>query len=222
MGMRFAVPSGGSHKLTIPKSIVEEKWQRVTNEMIAVCFIYMDGKVCIEDIERLLRNNEYAPSVVLEAKNSWLEYAWRLKIKKERVLEEGFINGRITEPYYRQQLRKNDELFRKISEKMRRALTLRGIHFSSLNDLDDFREVESVITEKEKDEDMLTMLDTIRGLAENKKSVTNLLEKLGESRKTKGVSKSVFKILKSKYQKELKSVDWRIEKIKDYIATQLC
>jgi hypothetical protein len=43
-GMRFVVPSGGSFKVTIPKEIVDQVWQRKYTEFFPVCFIQLNEK----------------------------------------------------------------------------------------------------------------------------------------------------------------------------------
>lgn len=213
LGMRLAIESGGSTKVTLPKQVIEEVWEKTCNKHVPVCYILVNGTVQIEEITRLLKSSEYQDQIILAAKRDWMDYALKLKAKQERGLEKRFIEGEISEIFFYQKVEEIRGPFKVINKKFRETLIIRGIKFDSKKNSTSFSEITSNIIEEEKDTNLTLVLNQIRKIKEDIQNLISITEKLNEGFESKRIPRRLFKHLKKKYRMELKSAEWRLKEV---------
>ena len=217
IGMRFAVLSGGSHKVVVPKEIVDEIWRKVTQTFIPVCFLRSNSSIVLEDIENILGNSSYKNEIISQARRDWEEYAWKLEMKKEKMLHMQYISGDIDETYYRLQLVKYREAYHKISKKIRDYLVARGLHFAGLEDSSDVHEMELLISESEKDEKCSEIIEEIKVMMSEKIQLKSLLERLETRIQEKRIDPKTAEQLKLRLERELMFSARRLELLKEIV-----
>jgi hypothetical protein len=216
-GMRFVVPSGGSFKVTIPKEIVEEVWRRRYNEFFPVCFVQMDERLIAEDIEKIVRK-DYPDEVITRAKQDLEQYGLNVKAKKDAELMRQFLEGKIPKERYLFLRARYEESFQKIIEKFREALKERGLHFLEIRDFEDMLFVLSSLEEKEKDEELLMLLDDIKRLKEDVESVEFLLKLLDKSWHEGKIDVELYDRFKTRYEEKLSLAKERVNKLRDILC----
>lgn len=220
LGMRMSIVSGGSIKITLPKTLVEKVWKRGDEKLIPVCYILIEGKVHIEDLEYLLKSSDYSDHIILAAKKDWMEYALKLKAKQERVLERRFIEGEINELFFLKRVEEIRDVFTKLNKTFRKTLTARGIRFNSKSNQMDISEIMLNISESEKDLKLSDILEDIKNFKDEVKTLESNLKKLKLGHKEKRISKSLYTNLKKNYESKLNSAKWRLLEIKNLIEIQ--
>jgi hypothetical protein len=215
-GMRFVVPSGGSFKVTIPKEIVEEVWRR-NNEFFPVCFLQIDEKLIAEDIEKMVRK-DYPNEILARAKQDLEQYGLSVKAKKDAELMRQFLEGKIPKERYLFLKARYEESFQKIIEKFRDVLKERGLHFLEIKDFEDMLVILSTIEEKEKDEELLMLLDDIKRFKEEAETLEYLLKLLEKNWRENKIDFELYDKLRTRYEEKLNSAKERVNKLRDVLC----
>jgi len=220
IGMRFAFLSGGSHKVVIPKPIVEELWHKITELLVPVCFLKSGNDVIIEDIENIMRNPAlYGDDFIDTVRNDWNEYAFRKVTSKEKALLGRFLSGEINELFYNQQLNRYRQPYHNISKQFRAILVSRGLHFGDLKDDRDISEMESLLVEREKDEECSELVERIEAIINERRDLQETRVRLEEQIKARAISKKLGESLRLKLERELSFNEGRLERLKKAIAS---
>jgi len=214
--MRFVVPSGGSFKVTIPKEIVDQVWQRKYTEFFPVCFLQMDERLIAEDIEKIIRK-DYPDEVIAKAKQDLEQYGLKVKAKKDTELMTQFLQGKIPKERYLFLRARYEESFQKIIEKFRDALKERGLHFLEIKDFEDMFDVLSTMEEKDKDEELLMLMDDIKRFKEDVESLEFLVKMMEKSHDEERIPDSIYERLRQRYEEKLNLAKERLNKLKSLL-----
>lgn len=212
-GMRFVIPSGGSFKVTIPKEIVDEVWRRTKRELFPVCFFQLNEKLIAEDLEKVARK-DYPTEILKKAEEDLKNYGLKVKAKKIMELETQLMEGKISKEMFLMLKGRYEESFQKILLRFRDALKERGLHFLEIKDFEDMLSVLSTMEEKEKDQEVMMILDDIKRFKEDEESLAFLMKQLDKRYNEGRIPESIYERLRLRYEEKLNSARERLRKLR--------
>jgi hypothetical protein len=216
-GTRFAVVSGGSHKVVIPKEIVEKVWNKNAGEesLIGVCFIRSGTNVIIDYFENVINNPAYAPDTKSKATKDGSEIGARIIYKRERAIQEKFVSGLMDENDYRRELGKiHDSLYKMLKGIAKSARKNRGLYFGNLTDDSEIEEIKILFSEGDRDEECTELLEKIELMKMERNKLQTILTKLEQRICSGGISSSVGEPLRLSLRSELNLMNDRLLNIK--------
>ena len=218
-GMRFAIPSGGSHKVTLPKTLVEEVWRRSSREGFPICFMLMENRVFIEDLDRMLSTDLYPPEILKEVEQDWLEYGWKVRAKKLRELDLQLMRGKINERVYDFECHRIHEAFVNYSKKFRRKLLECGIRLSSMPSIEDLMVSMEILQRKEEEESFYELEENLKKIVNEEKLLASLLDSLEKRFASKEIGEKNYRKLKQLYSNKLEILRDNIRKLRKILCS---
>jgi polyhydroxyalkanoate synthesis regulator phasin len=202
-GLRWVVKRGGSYQATIHPSVVQH-WGRKDVDSFAVCFLESDGKVLIEDFERLLTGAlDYPDDVKREALKDYpilrLKKFNEVYKKLTRQLAKGEIEGLNYEKRINELLNQFKGNSLKVGHEM-------GRRVMKLVDSGDVAGILSLIRSLERTERaqrLEALLEEVRAIKEDEKDVAELLSIIEGGRESGRISGEEYRMIREVYDEEL-------------------
>jgi hypothetical protein len=221
--MRVSLPSGGSHKLTIPVTILKEKWRKSDEEIkydrFLVCFIEKDGKILLELPEYVIESSDYPEEVKKKVSEDLSLYQKRLLAKMCDELYVRYITGNIHEAELEIQINRFKEKFTKMAKSYRTLFSQRELHFIASDEFNQLLAAIAMEEEKEKEENFLSLLDDVKKLGEELTKIRSILFELDKNFSEGKISRKMYELLREKFSGKLVFAESRMKRLKETIQT---
>jgi len=214
IGMRVAVPSGGSYKITIPLKIVEEVWRRGGNFL--VCFIQSNGRVVMEPPELVIRNPEYPENLKRKVNEDLLKNKKQLLIKELEKLYEGSVKG-MSQWEIERGINDIKMKLIEMAKDHKCLFSQRELHFVQTDRIGDLFAILSVSEEQEKEEEFLGLLDQVKKVKEEVKRLKDVLAISKEASARERLGEDLYKKLRERYIGKLTLAERRLNRLKNFI-----
>jgi hypothetical protein len=216
MGMRLAYPSGGSLKVVIPPKVVEDVWNKIvgTEQLIPICFIRSGSNIIIAHAEKVMENYKKNSDIIKKVNDDWGYYAFKQVIRKERENEIDFLEGKITEQAYLMNRQKYWDPYHHLSKRFRKISGRDTLQFGSFSDKQDFSEIISFLSENDKQERFLELLEEVKIMIKERASTQELILKVKNRMNKNGMNKALGESLALNLSQELDYLDKRLQCLK--------
>lgn len=212
--MREALRSGGSLKVTIPIDIVEEVWEKRTEEGFPLCFFLENKKIIIKLLEDVLEHKEdYPKDVIKQVEQEYLKYRKKQYGKRIKKLDEKLARGQITKEMYKVYLERIFNELVQNSSKFSELFTPEELHFIKVSDVNQY--IISLFSklEEEKEEDFRWLISEVNNLKNEVVNLKNLLTSLEEEYRKGKLKDNEYKALKDRYDMKVMLASKRVEKL---------
>jgi hypothetical protein len=214
IGMRVAIPSGGSYKVTIPLKIVDEVWKKKENFLI--CFIQSNGNVILEPPELVMRDPGYSDELKSRVNEDMLKNEKKLLIKKLEELYGDSVKG-----MSRWEIeRRINDIKVKLIEMARFhefAFSQRELHFIHTDKIGDLFATLSINEEQEKEEEFLGLMDEVKKMKEEVKRLKDVLVQSEKVLTRDKLGKDLYEKLRERYIGKLTLAEQRLNRLKSII-----
>lgn len=222
--MRVTLPSGGSHKLTIPMTVLKDVWRKTEDEIkyrrFPICFIQANHGILLEPPEDVLRSTGYSEEIKERVKSDWLEYQKKIVSAKFEELYEKLAEGKISEWEFEGFFSRLRGELRGMASSYRTAFSERELHFIAAEDLDGFLSVMSIEEEQEKEEKFYTLLEEVKEIKEEVEKIKGILKLLDHNFKEGKISKKRYEPLRERFLGKLTLAEERLSKLRAILCVE--
>jgi polyhydroxyalkanoate synthesis regulator phasin len=217
LGLRWVVKRGGSHQGTIHPLVVQH-WGRREAHSFPICFLKSEGKILIEDFERL-QTLDYPDDTKKKAAKDYPQL--RLRKFKERYnkLSGQLVKGEINSLTFENSINELLNQFKRDSVEFGRKT---GRQLMQLIDSKNLPGILSLIQSFERTESaqrLDILLKDINGMKEEEKEITELLCVLESSRKDGRIGKAEYRMIKDTHNEKLKDMRAALSRLKSCLLS---
>ena len=201
LGLRWVVKRGGSHQGTIHPLVVQH-WERRKDHSFPICFLKSNGKILIEDFDKL-QSLDYPDDVKRKAAKDYP----LLRIKK---FKEGYnkltgqlVKGEINSLNFENRLNELLSQFKSDTLKLRHEIG-RVIRLIDSKNVPGILSLVRSVERTENAQRLDILLKDINDMKEEEKKITELLDMLESGLKNGRISREERGVIKEAYDEQLK------------------
>lgn len=216
--MRVTIPSGGSHKVTIPAEVLRGKWRKEPKGAgFPVCFLQEDGKVILETPERVLGSRLYPREVLERVREDYIRYQKNAIANRYERIIRNLVVGRVSELDFKREFGFFLSFAEGLSRECVKAFNTRELHFIQASQIDQL--ITSIMLEYEKDrEEYFTgLLDEVKRIRDDAEDLRGLLSKLESGFKEGRISEVVYRRLREMLLGRLTLAESRLDRLRDVL-----
>ncbi|MGB9622293.1 MAG: AbrB/MazE/SpoVT family DNA-binding domain-containing protein [Candidatus Bathyarchaeia archaeon] len=219
IGCRRVVRSGESARVVIPSEIADELELEDGDTLV---FIFIDGLIILKNLRALLPEKLEDEAVFLTLKliNDIVEIERRI----QKLVEET-IRGKIEEIKYKEEVerlkkeaKEKYEILKKVKDEAKKILPARELTFATLDNLDKIFTAISIEREREKEENLLALLEELGKFKEDVEGIKENLKLLEQTFMKGKIGKEQYEAWKEKYLGSLALAEDRLMRIKSILS----
>lgn len=219
IGCRRVVRSGESARVVIPSEIADKLELEDGDTLV---FIFIDGLIILKNLRALLPEKLEDEAVFLTLKliNDIVEIERRI----QKLVEET-IRGKIEEIKYKEEVerlkkeaKEKYEILKKVKDEAKKILPARELTFATLDNLDKIFTAISIEREREKEENLLALLEELGKFKEDVEGIKENLKLLEQTFMKGKISKEQYEAWKEKYLGSLALAEDRLMRIKSILS----
>jgi len=220
---RTTSPSGGSHKVTIPISVLKETWGKSDGEIkykkgFQVCFIREDDKTLLELPERVLNSKDYSEELKEEVSKEWLRHRRKIVAEECDELYVKLSKGQISESEFDARFSHFKDEFKQTARDHRTAFSERELHFIASNDLGQLLAAISIDEEQEKEEALQSLAEDVKKFQDESEKMRDVLKLLEQGFKERRITENRYEMLRELHKGKLTLAEDRLNRLKEVLC----